>query len=349
MRIFQRGADPRRILSREDAREKFLLRATQVMQEGLYVTPGGELKSDEVTIEKLRQRLPAQHCVPIPGAILAEAGSSWLNRIQGGELITAAEVSGLYPKPVVEEYREDRIPVDDQYLSIFRVVPSDSASEQYRKNSFTVNFEKTDEGEEPKLQTYDAELSTLANETYEALVGYKDTWLSDGALNLIEEMTQAVREGAADKRATYFYAKIEALAATETAYASNWIVSLNGAIARLRRAKRLAPNQTPIVMAPVELAGDLLQAVKDSLVTGVRGTRLTQIPDLLFTSYMLSTAKVKVLPPKSALSPFVDQEREALNAANDAPGALRISKTGWRMRFAGWCRDTSAMEEITQP
>ena len=349
MRIFQRGADARRIASREDARERFLLRATQVMQDDLYVDVGGELKEGEVTMEKLTQRLPKQHCAPIPGRVLAEAGASMLHRIQGGELITAAEISGLYPKPVVEEYREDQIPVDDQYLSVFRVVPSDGASEQYRKNAYGVNFTKTTEGEEPKLQTYDAELSTLTNETYEALVGYKDTWLLDGALNLIEELTQAVREGAADTRATYFYAKIEALAATETAYAQNWIASLNGAIARLRRAKRLAPNQTPIVMAPVELAGDLLQAVKDSLVTGQRGTRLTQIPDLLFTTYMLSTAKVKVLPPKSALSPFVDQEREALNATQEEKGALRISKVGWRMRFAGWCRDTTAMEEITQP
>jgi len=349
MRIFQRGADPKRILAREDAREQFLLRATRVMQEGLYVDVGGELKGDfEEQMQTLQRRLPVQHYIPIPGRILAEAGKPWLDKIQGGELITADQITGLYPKPVVEEYR-DITPVDDQYLSIFRIVPSDGAGEQYRKNTFTVNFEKTTGGEEPKLQSYAGALETLNNEVYEALVGYKDTWLSNGSFNLIEEMTAAVREGAADTRATYFYGKIEALAATETAYANNWVTSMNGAIARLRRAKRLAPNQTPIVMAPVELAGDILQAVKDSLVTGQRGARLTQIPDLLFTTYMLSTAKVKVLPPKSALSSFIDQEREALNAANDAPGALRISKTGWRMQFAGLCRDTTAMEEITQP
>lgn len=348
MRIFQRGADGKRILAREDARDVFLLRATQVMQEGLYVDAGGELRGKDVTMEKLRQRLPGQRCRAIPGRVLAEHGNALLQRIQGGELITADQISGLFPKPPVEVYR-DVAPVDDQFLSIFRTVPSDGANEQYRKDTYTVEFKEMAIGEEPKLATYSGTLATLVNKDFEALVGYRDTWLADGSLNLIEEMTASVREAAADFRATYFYTIMTSLNATATAYATSWIKSLNGAIARLRRAKKLGPNQTPIVTAPVELADVILQAVKDSLVTGARGERLTVIPDLLFTTYVSAAEKVMVTPPKSAMSDFIDQEREALNSVQEGPGALRMTKVGWRMRFAGLARATTAMEKITQP
>jgi len=351
MRVFQRGAEGKRILAREDAREKFLLRATQVMQEGLYVDvglsaqAGGELKS-EPTMEQLQQRLPGQRCRAIPGRLFVEHGNALLQKVQGGELITADQISGLFPKPVVEAYR-DVEPVDDQYLSIFRVVPSDGAGEQYRKDTFTVSFMETTLGEEPKLVTYAGEIATLLNKDVETLVGYKDTWLADGSLNLIEELTAAVREAAADYRATYFYGIMESLSATSTAYATSWIASLNGAFARLRRAKKLGPNQTPIVTAPVELAGDILQAVKDSLVTGERGLRLTAIPDLLFTTYIAAANPVLVVPPKSALSDFIDQEREALNSVQEGPGALRLTKVGWRMRFRGLARATASMQKIS--
>jgi len=347
MRVFQRGASGASILTREDAREKFLLRATQVMQEGLYVDIGGELTSGEPTTEQLQRRLPGQRCRPIPGRVFAEHGNTLLHRIQGGELITADQITGLFPKPVVEAYR-DVEPVDDQYLSIFRTVPSDGAGEQYRKNTYTVNFKKTVTGEEPSLQTYSGELETLLNEVYQALVGYDDLWLKNGQLNLIEELTAAVREGAAKMRAEYFYGKLVDLGANGETYATSWCASINGAIARLRRANKLGPNQTPIVCAPVEMAGDILQAVKDSLVTGVRGLRLTQIPDLLFTTYLADDEDVLVVPPKSAMSDFIDQEREALNAVQDAPGALRLTKVGWRMIFAGAARNVLSMEKIEQ-
>jgi len=347
MRVFERGASGASILARDDAREKFLLRATQVMQEGLYRELGGELKgSFDEKMQQLRQRVPVQRCRPIPGRVLAEHGNALLERIEGGELITADQITGLFPKPVVEAYR-DVSPIDDQYLSIFRVVTSDGAGEQYRKDTFTVNFSDTKTGEEPKLQTYSGALETILNEVKQALVGYDDLWLKNGQLNLIEELTAAVREAAADYRATYFYAKLEALSATSTAYATDWITSLNAAIARLRRAKKLGPNQTPIVAAGVGMAGPLLQAVKDTLVTAARGVRLTQIPDLLFTTYIADANPVLVMPPKSAMSDFIDQEREALNAVQEGPGALRLTKIGWRMIFAGSARATTAMEKIS--
>ena len=100
-------------------------------------------------------------------------------------------------------------------------------------------------------------------------------------------------------------------------------------------------------IAPIELAGDLLDAVKDTMVTAARGNRLTVIPDLLFTQYRAAADPVLVVPPKSAHSDYIDQEREALNAVQEGPGALRLIKVGYRMRFAGLARSVKAMEKIT--
>ena len=330
MRVFQRGADPKRLLAREDLREQFLGRVTKVFQAGHYDSAG----------------LPVQHCGAIPGQTLAEYGGELLQRIQGGELITADQISGLFPKPPVEVYR-DETPVDDQYLSIFRVVPSNRGSEPYRKDTYTVKFKEMALGEEAKMATYSGVISHLANKDFETLIGYSDKWLADGDMNLIEELTAATKEAAYEFRAEYFYTMLGTLNANSTAYATDWIKSLNAAIARLERNKKLKPNQTPVVSAPVEMAGLLLEAVKNSLVIGARGNRLVRIPDLLFTTYLAAASPVLVTPPKSAGSDFIDQEREALNAVQSGPGHLRMTKVNYRMRFAGLPRSTKAMEKIT--
>lgn len=344
MRVFKRGVNLGEFFAREDAKPAFLCRLTEVMQDGLYRGEVDRAKPKGEQLEERKLFLPGQRARALTERDWTRDVVERISAMQArGEVFTADQLSGLFPKPPAEVYRDDN-PIDDQWMSIFRVVESTGASELYTKTGVTVEFKEIAEGEAPELQRFSGSTVTLVNKEYGALVGYSRNWVADGRANMIEEATQDVREAWGDLRATYFYGLISSASFTATAYATDWGTTLNGAFARLIRAKRLGPNQRPVVAAPVEKAGVILQAVKDTLIAE-RGVKLTMIPDLVFTRYYLdSGSALYVCAPKKH---FIDQEREALHARQDDGGALNIEKIGYYGRYRGLVREATAGEKIT--
>lgn len=314
--IFKRGADLREFFARPDAMQKFHSKVTEVLQDGLYGADG----------------LPVQRRRAIGGETL----------LAGGEILTVGQLTGLQPKAPVEVYRDD-LPIDDQWKSVFRVVPSDGESESYTEADGAITFQALAVGEPPKLASFSGSLVTLTNQKVGARIGFDAAWIRDSKVYRVEDAVQEAKVAFADYLATYFYGLIKNASFSSTAYATDWVTSLNVAIAKLMRAGTLGPNQTPIVIAPVEKAGDMIQAVRDSMANA-RGTRIHIIPDFIFTRYYSSTTAIDVVAPKRH---FIDQERESLRTETEKHAAQDFEEMAWYARFAGLVRKTTVGQRIT--
>lgn len=267
-----------------------------------------------------------------------------LYRGPAGELVTVDQLTGLQPHAPKVVY-DLETPADTQYLSIFDVVQSDAESETYDKVTNAISFKQLVPGEKPDISHWSGTPVSLVNLKWGAAFGFDNDWINDNKVWKIEDTIRKAKEGAFDAKATFMYTLLLNASFNSTAYATSWIASLNAAIARLKRAKRLAPNQRPVVVCNVEKEAEVIQAIKDSLTVGARGERLTVIPDVLATAYYASTDhKVDVLVPKRY---FKLQEREALRSDKDKDVVADSQVYAWFFRMNAVVLETSAGERIT--
>lgn len=331
--IFERGADLRKFFHGPDAaknRKAFGEAVTRYLREGFYDSEG-----------RPRHASAVKRAV---GGELVAVGPEPLYRVPAGELVTADQLSGLQPKPPALVY-DLETPADTGYLSVFDVVQSDSESETYDKVTNAIAFKQLVPGEKPELQKWSGTVVTLVNLKWGAAFGFDNDWINDNKVWRIEDTIRKAKEGAFDAKATFMYNLLLNASFNSVAYATDWIMSLNAAIARLKRAHRLRPNQRPVVVCNVETEPLIVQAIKDSMVAEARGARLTMVPDVVGTAYYAaSDHKVDVIAPKQY---FKLQEREALRSDSDKDVVADSQVYSWFFRMNATVLEVSAGERIT--
>jgi hypothetical protein len=268
-----------------------------------------------------------------------------LKKVLAGELISAGDITaGAAVGIQRKEVYFPEVPADTQYLNIFRTVQSNKAGETYEQAYAGITFTELKLGEKPKLGTISQTANYVKNLKYGAAFGMFREWIEDNEIWKIEEVINEAKIAAFNAKATLAYGLIAAASWTKhDAYATSWIASINKGLAILKRAKDavgspvLTPNQTPIVLCPVEKTAEILQAIKDTQVTGQRGERLTMIPDIIETTYILdSDKKIFILVPKRRL---ILQEREALRTEQEQDIMLDAQAYAWYFRGNGTILD----------
>lgn len=263
-----------------------------------------------------------------------------------GEYITQADITGAAAVGVQrKEIFMPDVPADTQYLGVFRTVQSEKAGETYEEATAGITFTQLKLGEKPKLGTITHTAPYVPNLKWGAAFGFHREWIVDNEVWKFEDLVRKAKIAALDAKATFLYGLIAAAGWAEIAYATSWINTLNLAYAALRKAKKLLPNQTPVLVIPVEKLAVVLQAIKDSLVTEARGERITRIPDVLDTGYIEdSDKKMYYLTP---FERFVLQEREALRTEQDQDIMLDAMAYAWYFRMNGVILDTAYGRKIT--
>lgn len=328
MLIFKKGVNIKEIFADPDKRKIAGEAITKYLREGFYDAEGQAIN-------------------PVKRVITAEMIKRFpIEMLLSGEYISAGDVTGGAGVGVKrKEIYIPEVPADTQYLEIFRTVQSDKVGETYEDADAGITFQQLKLGEKPKLGTVTHAINFVKNLKWGAAFGFHREWIDDNEVWKIEHIIRKAKIAAFDAKATFMYGLIAAASWTNINYATSWIHTLNLAYAQLKRAKVLKPNQRPIVVCTPEKLSLILQAIKDTMVTGQRGERLTMIPDLIDTAYFLETdLKAYVLVPKER---FVLQEREALRTEEDKDIMLDAEAKAWYFRMNGVILDTKFGRKIT--
>ncbi len=276
--------------------------------------------------------------------ILPRKGEVYISK--GGEILVPPEPGA--PFFTQKEYREifkEEVPIDTQWAEIFRTVKSTKEGETYAAAQAAITFKQLKPGEKPELATLTGSEVYVPNLKWGAAFGFYKDWINDNAIWKIEDTIRSAKEAAYDALATFMYGLIlNANFPTVSKSASDnsseaWIKALNEAFAKLKRAKKLKPNQRPIVICPPEKRGYIDNAIADTQVKTARGPRLQLIPQVIDTAYFPSDANVRVVVPKRD---FIYQEREALRSEEDVDIMLDAELFAWYFRCNGLIRDANA-------
>lgn len=330
MRIFKKGIILREVLAKPENRKIVGEAITNYLRAGFYDKEG------RLTPPGIRG-FGAEMIAKTPAEALKKLVAEY---IAAGD-ITAGAAVGIQRKEVFFP----EVPADTQWLQIFRTVTSDKAGETYEQASAGITFELLKLGQKPKLGTISQAASYVKNLKWGAAFGMMREWIEDNEIWKIEEVITEAKIAQWDALAAYMYGLIAAAGWTNVNYATSWINSLNLAFAELKKKKTLMPNVTPIVLCPVEKLAEVVQAIKDALVTGVRGERLTMVPDIIDSTYILDAdKKVYVLIPKRR---FIHQEREAFRTETDQDIMLDAQAYAWYYRGNGVILSTEYGIKIT--
>lgn len=334
MLIFKKGVNLKEVFADSKKRAIFGEAIVNYLREGFYDSEGNP-------INPVRRKLTAEMITTLP-----------IKMILSGEYISAGDIPvGIgagYGAAVGIQRKEvfiPEVPADTQYLEIFRTVPSDKAGETYEDADAGITFKQLKLGEPPKLGTVTHAVNYVPNLKWGAAFGLHREWIEDNEVWKMEDVFKKAKENAYDAKAIFMYGLITACAWTNIAYATSWINSLNLAFTALKKAKKLMPNQRPTIVCPVEKMPVIVQAIKDSLVAGQRGERLTMVPDIIDTAYIVDLGKkVYVVVPKQR---FVLQEREALRTESTKDIMLDAEAYAWYFRMNGVILDKAYGRTIT--
>ncbi|ACO04306.1 MAG TPA: hypothetical protein DEP48_02900 [Persephonella sp.] len=204
------------------------------------------------------------------------------------------------PKPVVVKVDEDVVPeYDDRWMRIFNTIQSTSESETYESGEQSITFEELKPGARVKFtHMASGKTVTVRNVTYAAGIALLKVWFEDNKWWKIEDATRKAKEQAVVDKAAAMYGLIKKTNYDTVAYATSWIKTLNTAWAKLLRKLKKDSIRKPVVIAPVEVAAELIQAKKDSTVAGQRGERLTFDFDIIDTVHYDPTGPVDLVIPK---------------------------------------------------
>lgn len=328
MLIFKKGINLKEVFADPEKRKIAGEAITNYLREGFYDSEGQ-------AINPIKRVLTAEMIKRFP-----------IEALLSGEYISAGDVTGGAGVGVKrKEIYIPEVPADTQYLEIFRTVQSDKAGETYEQAEAGITFSQLKLGEKPKLATITHDFDYVPNLKWGSAFGFHREWIDDNEVWKMEDVIRQAKIAAFDAKATFMYGLVAAAAWTNIAYATSWIHSLNLAYAQLKRAKKLKPNQRPIVVCTPEKLALILQAIKDTMVVGQRGERLTMIPDVIDTAYLLETdLKAYVLIPKER---FILQEREALRTEEDKDIMLDAEAKAWYFRMNGIILDVKYGRKIT--
>jgi hypothetical protein len=326
-RIFKPGVNLREIFKDPEKRKLTGEAITSYLREGFY-------DKDNLPIPDGGRKLTAE--------MIIKLSPDDLKKVLAGEYIAAGDITGGAGVGVQrKEIFMPEVPADTQYLEIFRTVQSDKAGETYEQVALSIIFTQLKIGEKPKLGTITAAAPYVPNLKWGTAFGFFREWIEDNEVLKIEDVIQEAKIAAYDAKATFIYGMLSAAGFPEVTWGGEdtWITMLNKAIAALRRKIKnavgqeviaLQPNQRPLIVCCVEKTAEVVQAIKDSLVTGQRGERLTMVPDVIDTSYLGATEPVYVLVPKRR---FILQEREALRTETDKDIMLDAEAYAWYFRM----------------
>ncbi len=281
---------------------------------------------------------------PYTHEIMPRKGEVFITR--KGEILAPPEPGA--PFFTQKEYREifkEEVPIDTQWAQIFRTVQSTKEGETYGEVQAAIAFQQLKVGEKPKLGTLTGTEVFVPNLKWGAAFGFYRDWINDNAIWKIEDTIRSAKEGAYDALATFMYGLLTAASfpTVDKSASDNsseaWIKALNEAFAKLKRAKKLKPNQRPIVICPPEKRGYIDNAIADTQVKTARGPRLQLIPEVIDTAYFASDEDVRVVVPKRD---FIYQEREALRSEEDVDIMLDAELYAWYFRCNGLVRDVNA-------
>lgn len=333
MLIFKKGINLKEVFADPEKRKIAGEAITNYLREGFYDSEGQ-------AINPVKRVLTAEMIKRFP-----------IEKLLSGEYISAGDVTiyGTAAGAGVGLKRKEifipEVPADTQYLELFRTVQSDKAGETYEQAEAGITFSQLKLGEKPKLGTITHAKDYVPNLKWGTAFGFHREWIDDNEVWKMEDIIRQAKIAAYDAKATFMYGLIAAASWTNIAYATSWIKTLNTAYAQLKRAKKLKPNQRPIVVCTPEKLSEILQAIKDTMVTGQRGERLTMIPDVIDTAYLLETdLKAYVLIPKER---FILQEREALRSETDKDIMMDAEAYAWYFRMNGIILDTKYGRKIT--
>ena len=295
------------ILSDPKLRAKFIDAIDSYMKAGLY-GPDGLPIPREQGIKLLQQKLQAATQMP-PEAMKP-------------------------PKPVVVNIDEDVVPeYDDRWMRIFKTVESTSDAETYESGQQSISFEELKPGGSIKFtHAASGKTVTVKNITYAAGVGLLRTWFEDNKWWKIEDVTRKAKEQAVVDKAAAMFALIKNTNYDSVAYSTSWIKTLNTAWAKLLRKLKKDSIRRPIVVAPVEVAAELIQAKKDSTVAGQRGERLTFDFDIIDTVHYDPTGPVDLIIPKKDQ---YYQHRQSLQVYRDFDIGTQEIKLAYTERYNG--------------
>jgi hypothetical protein len=326
-KIFQPGINLKEHL-KDPVKRKLVGEAiTNFLRAGFYDKDGHPLNVKG-------KRLSSEMIINFPPDVLRRALAAEL--ISAGDVAATAAAVGVQRAAV---FFPD-VPADTQYLNIFRTVPSQKAGETYEQAYAGITFTELKLGEKPKLGTISQTANYVKNLKWGAAFGMFREWIEDNEIWKIEEVINEAKIAAFNAKAEYFYGLIRNASWTKhDAYATSWIASINKGLATLKRAKDgndspvLPSNVTPVLLCAPEKTTEILQAIRDTQVTGQRGERLTQIPDIIESSYILEAdKKVFILVPKRR---FINQEREALRTEQEQDIMLDANAYAWYFRGNG--------------
>jgi len=330
MRIFKKGIILREVMAKPENRKIVGAAITNYLRSGFYDKEG---------------RLIPPGARGFGAEMIAKTPADMLKRLVGEYIaagdITAGAAVGIQRKEVFFP----EVPADTQWMQIFRTITSDKAGETYEQASAGITFTQLKLGEKPKLGTITQAASFVPNLKWGAAFGMHREWIEDNEIWKIEEIITEAKIAQWDALATYMYALLTAAGWSNVNYATSWINSLNLAFAELKKKKTLLPNVTPVVLCPVEKLAAIVQAVKDALVAGARGERLTMVPDIIDSTYVADgDKKVYVLIPKRR---FIHQEREAFRTETEKDIMLDAEAYAWYYRGNGVILSTDYGIKIT--
>ncbi len=330
MRIFKKGVNLREVLAKPENRKLVGEAITNYLRAGFYDKEGRLIPPAARGFgAELIAQTPAERLKKLVGEYIA-AGD-----------ITAGAAVGIQRKEVFFP----EVPADTQWMQIFRTVQSDKAGETYEQASAGITFEQLRLGQKPKLGTISQAASYVKNLKWGAAFGMHREWIEDNEIWKIEEIINEAKIAQWDALASYMYGLITAANWSNVDYATSWINSLNLAFAALKNKKTLLPNVTPVVLCPVDKLAVIVQAIKDALVAGVRGERLTMVPDIIDSTYILDAdKKIYVLIPQRR---FIHQEREAFRTEMEQDIMLDAQAYAWYYRGNGVILSTDYGMKIT--
>ena len=204
------------------------------------------------------------------------------------------------PKPVVVKIDGEVVPeYDDRWMKIFTTIPSTSESETYEEGESAIAFEELKPGGRIKFtNTFTGKTITVRNITYAAGVNLLKQWFQDNKWWKIENVIRKTKEQAVVDKSKFMFSLIKKVDYEEIKYTDNWIKTLNNAYAKLLRKLNRDIIRKPVVIAPVELAAELIQAKKDSGVASQRGERLIFDFDIIDTVHYEPDSPIDLVIPK---------------------------------------------------
>ena len=238
------------------------------------------------------------------------------------------------PKPVIVNIDGDVVPeYDDRWMKIFNMIQSTSESEVYETGQQAISFEELKPGGRIKFtHAATGKTVTIRNLTYGAGITLLKTWFQDNKWWKIEDMTKKAKETAVSDKAKAMYSLIKKTNYTTVAYSTSWIKTLNTAWAKLLRNIGKDSIRKPVVIAPVEMAAELAQAKKDSLVASQRGERLMFDFDIIDTVHYAPNDPIDIVIPKKDQ---YYQHRQSLQVDRDFDITSQEIRLAYTERYNG--------------